>query len=440
MGQFTFKKLLILGITILLTGCATANEYVEETLDDYETVQEIESENVELGEVESNEEAVIQSEEESEALEVEDVTIETVSDSQIHFINTGNSDAILIENEGRFAMIATGNTDDDATVKSYLQNQGVETIDYLILTHFHADHMGSADTVIADFDVKTTLVPNGDATTQVYQDYIHALSNKGLQPSVPLEGATFELGSATLTLYNTAGGNSNENNNSLIVLYENGDDRAVFMGDAEAEVESKLSIGDVDLLKVGHHGSNTSSSASFIHQIQPEYAVILVGQPNQYGHPNQETLDLFKSKDIPVYRTDEQGDIVFTSTGHGFKTELTPASYSPGKDNSSTSSSNTGTSSSSTSNSNTSTSSSSSGSSSSSTSNSSTSTSGSSSGSTNYKDDNPNGIYNQESTTTKESYKNCTLLREVYPDGVPQGHPAYESKHDRDKDGWACER
>ena len=75
-----------------------------------------------------------------------------------------------------------------------------------------------------------------------------------------------------------------------------------------------------------------------------------------------------------------------------------------------------------------------------STSNSSTSTSGSSSGSTNYKDDNPNGIYNQESTTTKESYKNCTLLREVYPDGVPQGHPAYESKHDRDKDGWACER
>ena len=423
MSQFTFKKLLILGITILLTGCATANEYVEETLDDYETVQEIESENVELGEVESNEEAVIQSEEESEALEVEDVTIETVSDSQIHFINTGNSDAILIENEGRFAMIDTGNTDDDATVKSYLQNQGVETIDYLILTHFHADHIGSADTVIADFDVKTTLVPNGDATTQVYQDYIHALSNKGLQPSVPLEGATFELGSATLTLYNTAGGNSNENNNSLIVLYENGDDRAVFMGDAEAEVESKLSIGDVDLLKVGHHGSNTSSSASFIHQIQPEYAVILVGQPNQYGHPSQETLDLFKSKDIPVYRTDEQGDIVFTSTGHGFKTELTPASYTPGKDNSSTSSSNTGTSSSSTSSSNTGSSSSTS----------------SSSSSNNYKDDNPNGIYNQESTATKESYKNCTLLREVYPNGVPQGHPAYESKHDRDKDGWACE-
>ena len=364
---------------------------------------------------------------------VEEKVEETIEEGKIHFINTGNSDAILIENAGKFAMIDTGNTNDDATVKSYLKNQGVEKLDYLILTHFHADHIGSADTVITDFEVATTLVPNGDATTQVYQDYINALSSKGLQPSVPLEGATFDLGSAILTIYNTAGGNSNENNDSLIVLYENGEDRAVFMGDAEAEVESKLAIGDVDLLKVGHHGSNTSSSTAFINNITPEYAVILVGQPNQYGHPSQETLNLFKSKDIPVYRTDEQGDIVFTSTGHGFETQLSPGSYTPGKDNSSTSSSNTGTSSSSTSSSNSSTSGSS-------TSSSNSSTSGSSSGSKNYKDDNPNGIYNQESTAPKESYKNCTLLREVYPDGVPQGHPAYESKHDRDKDGWACER
>ena len=245
----------------------------------------------------------------------------------------------------------------------------------------------------------------------MYRDYITALSNKGLQPSVPLASSIFNLGSATLTFYNTAGGNSNENNNSLVVLYENGEDRALFTGDAEAEVESKLSVGDIELLKVGHHGSKTSSSISFINQLQPEYAVILTGQPNQYGHPHEETLSLFESKGIPVYRTDEQGDIVFTSTGHGFETELSPGSYTPGQNSS---------------NSNTSEPSS--------------STNDSSSGSTHYKDDNPNGIYNQESTAPKESYKNCTLLREVYPNGVPEGHPAYESKHDRDKDGWACER
>lgn len=89
----------------------------------------------------------------------------------------------------------------------------------------------------------------------MYRDYINALSHKGLKPSVPLEGAKFELGSATLTVYNTAGGNRNENNNSLVVVYENGEDRALFTGDAEAEVENQLSIGDIELLKVGHHGS-----------------------------------------------------------------------------------------------------------------------------------------------------------------------------------------
>lgn len=381
--------------------------------------------------------------------EVEEVVAPVINEGKIHFINTGNSDAILIENNGQFAMIDTGDTDDDAKVQSYLQQQGVKRLEYLVLTHYHADHIGGADTVITDFEVGTTLVPNGDADTQVYRDYINALSDKGLQPSVPLEGAKFELGSATLTFYNTVGGSSNENNNSLVVLYENGDDRALFTGDAEAEVESKLSVGDIDLLKVGHHGSKTSSTASFINQLQPEYAVILTGQPNQYGHPHEETLSLFESKGIPVYRSDEQGDIVFTSTGQGLETELSPGSYTPGQSNKEsastpqTQSESSGDESSSlntANNSDSSQSNSSTNESSSSSSEGSSSSTSSSNSTTNYKDDNPNGIYNQESTAPKESYKNCTLLREVYPDGVAEGHPAYESKHDRDKDGWACER
>ena len=396
-------------VTVFLTGCSESANHLDNESDHSETVLQDDADIVESHEVELQQDDSAQQAEE-EPIEVEEV-VQSVDEGKIHFINTGNSDAILIENQGYFAMIDTGDTDDDVKVKSYLQKQGVKRLEYLVLTHYHADHIGGADTLLSDFEVGTTLVPNGDANTQVYRDYINALSHKGLKPSVPLEGAKFELGSATLTVYNTAGGNRNENNNSLVVVYENGEDRALFTGDAEAEVENQLSIGDIELLKVGHHGSKTSSSPSFINQIQPEYAVILTGQPNQYGHPHQETLSLFESKGIPVYRTDEQGDIVFTSTGHGFETELSPGSYTPGQSSS---------------NSNTSEPSS--------------STQDSSSGSTHYKDDNPNGIYNQESTQPKESYKNCTLLREVYPNGVPEGHPAYESKHDRDKDGWACER
>lgn len=408
MFELMSKMTVVLAIvTVFLTGCSESANHLENGSNHSEIVLQEDTEIIEYDELEQDDSA---QQAEEEPIEVEEV-VQSVDEGKIHFINTGNSDAILIENNSQFALIDTGDTDDDDKLKSYLQQQGVKRLEYLILTHYHADHIGGADTVITDFEVETTLVPNGDANTQVYRDYINALSNKGLKPSVPLEGAKFELGSATLTVYNTAGGNSNENNNSLVVLYENGEDRALFTGDAEAEVENKLSVGDIELLKVGHHGSKTSSSTSFINQIQPQYAVILTGQPNQYGHPHQEVLSLFESKGIPVYRTDEQGDIVFTSTGHGFETELSPGSYTPGQSSSNSS-----------------------------TSDSSSSPNHSSSGSTHYKDDNPNGIYNQESTATKESYKNCTLLREVYPNGVPEGHPAYESKHDRDKDGWACER
>ena len=396
-------------VTVFLTGCSESANHLDNESDHSETVLQDDADIIESNEVELQQDDSAQQAEE-EPIEVEEV-VQSVDEGKIHFINTGNSDAILIENQGSFAMIDAGDTDDDVKVKSYLQKQGVKRLEYLVLTHYHADHIGGADTLLSDFEVGTTLVPNGDANTQVYRDYINALSHKGLKPSVPLEGAKFELGSATLTVYNTAGGNRNENNNSLVVVYENDEDRALFTGDAEAEVENQLSIGHIELLKVGHHGSKTSSSPSFINQIQPEYAVILTGQPNQYGYPHQETLSLFESKGIPVYRTDEQGDNVFTSTGHGFETELSPGSYTPGQSSSNSS-----------------------------TNDSNTSTNHSSSGSTNYKDDNPNGIYNQESTAPKESYKNCTLLREVYPNGVPEGHPAYESKHDRDKDGWACER
>ncbi|MTO25047.1 MBL fold metallo-hydrolase [Turicibacter sanguinis] len=370
------------------------------------------------------EESVTQ-EEQTETTVVEQLSTETT----VHFIDTGHSDAVLIENNGQFALIDAGDRDDDATVKSYLKTQGVTRLEYLIITHFHADHFGAADTVINDFEVGTTLVSNGDADTQVYRDFINALANKGLTPSVPLEGAVMPLGNATLTFYNTKGGNANENNNSLVTLLQSGSRKALFTGDAESQVEATLTtIGDVDLFKAGHHGSSTSNTASLLNRITPEHVVIMAGANNQYGHPDAEVMNRFKNLGISVYRTDEQGTIIVTLSEDGVSVNKQPGSYQAG--NQTESSSSTSNSSSGSSSSNTSPNTSS---------NQSQSTNESST-STQYKDDNPNGIYNQESTAPKESYKNCTLLREVYPDGVPQGHPAYESKHDRDKDGWACER
>ena len=358
------------------------------------------------------------------------VTQQVSGDTKVHFIDTGHSDSVLIENNGKFALIDAGDRDDDTTVKSYLTGQGVKRLEYLIITHFHADHFGAADTVVTDFEVGTTFVSNGNADTQVYQDFINSLSNKGLKPSVPLEGGEVSLGNATLTFYNTRGGNSNENNNSLVTLLQSGSRQALFTGDAESQVEANLTnIGDVDLFKAGHHGSDTSNTSSLLNRIKPEHVVIMAGANNKYGHPSAEVMNRFKSLGIPVYRTDEQGTIIVTLSEDGVSVDKEPGSYKSGD----------GTQSSSSTSSNSSNSTSSEASSNSSNSTSSESSSQGSTATQN-KDDNPNGVYNQQSTAPQQSYQNCTLLRQDYPDGVPQGHPAYASKHDRDKDGWACER
>lgn len=358
------------------------------------------------------------------------VTQQVSGDTKVHFIDTGHSDSVLIENNGKFALIDAGDRDDDTTVKSYLTGQGVKRLEYLIITHFHADHFGAADIVVTDFEVGTTFVSNGNADTQVYQDFINSLSNKGLKPSVPLEGGEVSLGNATLTFYNTRGGNSNENNNSLVTLLQSGSRQALFTGDAESQVEANLTnIGDVDLFKAGHHGSDTSNTSSLLNRIKPEHVVIMAGANNKYGHPSAEVMNRFKSLGIPVYRTDEQGTIIVTLSEDGVSVDKEPGSYKSGD----------GTQSSSSTSSNSSNSTSSEASSNSSNSTSSESSSQEST-TTQNKDDNPNGVHNQQSTAPQQSYQNCTLLRQDYPDGVPQGHPAYASKHDRDKDGWACER
>ncbi|MGL4373858.1 MAG: ComEC/Rec2 family competence protein, partial [Turicibacter sp.] len=252
------------------------------------------------------------------------------NETTFHFISTGNSDSILIENNGLYALIDSGDIDDDITVKTYLQSLGVTRLEYLIITHFHSDHLGAADTVLRNFIVETTLVSNGSADTFAYYAFINALSTKGQKASVPIEKMKIPFGSATLTFFNTYGNFDITNNNSLVTLVENGNDKILLMGDAQKEVEATLNIGPVDLLKVGHHGSSTSSTESFIQQVSPKYAVITVGIDNPYGHPHAKPINVFRSLNIPLYRTDEQGHLIFTSTGDGVITNLEPGTYNTG--------------------------------------------------------------------------------------------------------------
>lgn len=244
----------------------------------------------------------------------------TQGDSEIHFIDTGNSDAILIVNNGEAMLIDGADNEDGDFIVSYLKSHGITELEYIISTHAHADHVGGLDTVVENIHINTVFVANGDADTKVYRDFINAVMDKGLTPSVPLEDSEFPLGGGYFKVMNTNGG-SDTNNESLVVEYINGEDKVILMGDAEEEVEKEIlsKVEEVDLLKVGHHGSRTSTSQAFLEKVNPTYAVITCGEGNKYGHPHQETLD--KLKGIEVHRTDKCGSIVFKSTGHGITTD-----------------------------------------------------------------------------------------------------------------------
>lgn len=237
----------------------------------------------------------------------------TSAEVRMHFIDTGNSDAILIQQGEVAALIDGGDNDDETLVVDYLKSQGVQKLEYVIATHPDADHIGGLDAVVTQLEVNQVLVGNGKATTKTYTDFIEAMMDKGLSPSVPLLYSEFPLGEAVLKIVSVAN-EKDPNNCSLVVLYTYGKHKVLFMGDADQSIEKTLDvnqIGQVDLIKVGHHGSKTSSNKEFLKAVHPKYAVITCGAGNKYGHPNQETLETLQALQITTYRTDEMGDIVF---------------------------------------------------------------------------------------------------------------------------------
>ena len=252
----------------------------------------------------------------------------SANESELHFIDTGNSDAILVKNNNKFALIDGGDNDDEERVVAYLKDQGVKELEYIFATHPHADHIGGLDAVVNEISVKNVYVSNGDSDSKTYSDFIYAIANKGLSPSVPLLNSEFKLGSAKFKVISAAS-EKDPNNNSLVLEYVNGNDKVLLMGDAEEKIERDLDVSDVDLLKVGHHGSRSSSSNSFIDKIDPKYAVILVGANNKYGHPHRETMDTLASKNIEIHRSDECGHIVFKSSGNGLSVDCKVSTYTP---------------------------------------------------------------------------------------------------------------
>lgn len=262
---------------------------------------------------------------------------------KVHFIDVGQADSILVQQGNSSMLIDAGNNGDAQTIMNYLDSQGVKALDVVVGTHAHEDHIGSMDYIINSFKVGKVYFPKQTSTTKTFEDFISAVKNKGLQLTSPVVGSSFKIGDATATILAPNGsGYEDSNDYSIVIKLTYGSTSFLLTGDAEKVSESQMLSNGLDLsatvLKVGHHGSRTSTGQTFLEKVSPKYAVISVGKDNSYGHPTQETLNRLKNKGVAVYRTDENGTVVATSDGKDVSFNTQPGSYN-GITSSSTSSS-----------------------------------------------------------------------------------------------------
>jgi len=260
------------------------------------------------------------------AFVTDDVSQDTSNDEVIvSFLDVGQGDSILIQSDGYNVLIDGGEEDNASYIEGYLNQNGVDTLDYVIGTHPHSDHIGALPSIITDYNVESVILPtiNDDdiPTTKIYENLLTAIADKGLKVTSAKVGNSYDLGNATLEIIAPNSSDySDLNNYSVVTILTHGENTFLLTGDAsETSEEEMLNNGlleDVDVLKVGHHGSNTASSKEFLDAVKPEYAVIMCGEGNQYNHPSEETMDNLQAiEGIDIYRTDIDGTIVATSNG-----------------------------------------------------------------------------------------------------------------------------
>jgi competence protein ComEC len=248
---------------------------------------------------------------------------------KVSYIDVGQADSILIQQGDHAMLIDAGNNADGQTVKNYITNQGVSVLDYAICTHPHEDHIGAMDYIVNSFKIGKIYLPEAMATTQTYKDLLTAVVNKGMQFTSPVPGSSFKLGDATCTILGPINWSQDDLNTSSIVLkVVYGNNSFLFTGDAQVSNEQDMINAGYDLsadvLKVGHHGSNTSTSQAFLDAVKPSYAVISVGAGNDYGHPTEAVLNRINSNGIKLFRTDLNGTIVATSDGSNITFNVNP--------------------------------------------------------------------------------------------------------------------
>ena len=237
---------------------------------------------------------------------------------QMYFIDVGEADCILIKYNNEYTLVDAGNNKDGKKIVKYLKDLGIEHFEYVIGTHAHEDHIGGMDDIIKNFSIDHYYMPKTEVDMITYTEIKDELNKKGIKYETPKIDNSFKMSEVQFKVLWIDDNKEDINATSIVLKVNYQNTSYLLMADATTDVEHQILEKDIesDLIKVAHHGSNHSSSAVFLKKVNPKYAIISVGTPNDYEFPKQVTLEKLEKLNTLVLRTDELGTIIASSDGN----------------------------------------------------------------------------------------------------------------------------
>jgi competence protein ComEC len=246
---------------------------------------------------------------------------------KVSYIDVNQGDSILVQVNHKNLLIDSGPIESVSKLMRYLRKQNIDKLDYVVATHPHEDHIGGMSAVIKKYPIRKFYAPKKITQTKTFENMVNSLKSKNLKIDVARPGINLDLGKSVRCeiLAPISNNYENLNNYSAVIKITYGNSKFLFMGDAEKLSENELLENGYDLscdiLKIGHHGSSSSSSKPFLDATNPKIAIISCGKNNDYGHPHHQTLNELKKRKIQIYRTDVDGSVVFLSDGNAIVKE-----------------------------------------------------------------------------------------------------------------------